>query len=176
MKQKDMSPRYQQLLECFTYLPQRMLSLHELDNITEFVLHALCEEECLNFSKAAYFVDNPDFDCFKGIAGFDKSNEFDSNTCKWQNPECFSNHMSNCKYNQKVRGINKPSPKKGNKAKQQIAQDLSDELLISDPLVYVWSVKHNNHGVLVFERLDNEPLDDDKVLQGLCLLGFCPIF
>ena len=38
------APRYQQLLKCFTHLPQQILSLRDIDNVTEYVLHSLCDE------------------------------------------------------------------------------------------------------------------------------------
>ena len=38
--------------------------------MSEFVLHDICNPNCFNLQKAAFLVDNPDFDCLKGVAGF----------------------------------------------------------------------------------------------------------
>ena len=52
-------------------LPKRMVPLYDLEaigNIPEFVLHDLCHEDCFNLKKAAFLVDNPDFDSLQGVA------------------------------------------------------------------------------------------------------------
>ena len=48
------------VLNTISRLPRKMLSLKNQENITEFVLHDLCNKKCFNLEKAAYFVDNPD--------------------------------------------------------------------------------------------------------------------
>ncbi len=80
MKPNELTPRYEALLRCFTHLPQQILSLHKIDNATEYVLHSLCDAGCLDLQKAAYLVDNPDFDCLQGVAGFNKAEEV--HTCE----------------------------------------------------------------------------------------------
>ena len=62
--------RHYTILNTLSKLPRKMLSLKGQENVTEFVLHELCHKNCFNLDKAAYFVDNPDFDCLKGMAGF----------------------------------------------------------------------------------------------------------
>jgi hypothetical protein len=177
MEHTDMSPRYRQILRSFACLPEKMLSFHSIDNVTEFVLHALCHEQCLNLAKAAYFIDNPDFDCLKGIAGFSKQNQFSDSCDVWSRPQCFTKHMQACTFNQKVRSILVPSAKKLDRKKQELVDYLAHELAMHNPLAYIWNNKHNNHALILFERheQDKAPLDSD-ILQGFCLLGFCPIF
>lgn len=177
MKQKNMSPRHQQLLQCFTYLPQQILSVHGIDNVSELVLHTLCGEDCFNFPKAAYFVDNPDFDCLKGIAGFDRENEFAHTQCMWKEVNNFSNHTQHCSFNQKVRTIQKPSCKKKCRNDQEVAQELAAELDIRNPSFYAWDTKYDNHSIVVFEHDTNDEIHTDQnLLPGLCLLAFGPVF
>lgn len=76
MEHTTMSPRHKQVLVCLSCLPHKMLSVHGLSNATEFVLHELCQSSCFNLKKAAYFVDNPDFDRLQGVAGFNKEEEY----------------------------------------------------------------------------------------------------
>ncbi len=177
MEHKEMSPRHYELLKCLTCLPHKILSLHGRDNVTEFVLHDLCNEECFNLAKAAYFVDNPDFDCFKGIAGYDRSEDKSDKNCRWQQPDQFTNYTSNCNFNQKVRNIVKPSKKKLNHAEAEILAEIAFELNMHNPSLYVWQMKHENHGMLIYERIAGDTTElDQETLKGICLLAFCPIF
>ena len=176
MKHNGVAPRYQQLLKSFTHLPQQMLVLHDADNVTEYVLHSLCDEECLNLSKAAYFVDNPDFDCLKGVAGFNK--EEDAHTCNkvLSNHDHFSEYVDTCEFNKKVRAITVPSAQQRKEAQEKIVHYLAGMLGIHNPLYYSWGVKHGNHGLLIFEQEAEEDMSMHKeFLTGLALLGFCPV-
>lgn len=87
----------EELLKRLSLLPKRILTLYGVDipyNLAEFVLHELCEGDCFNIKRAAFLVDNPDFDIFKGVAGFEKEESFKkSKASHWDEPEEFSNHM-----------------------------------------------------------------------------------
>lgn len=171
-----MSPRHHQILKSITYLPQKILSLHGTDNVTEFVLHTLCNEECFNLSKAAYLIDNFDFNCLKGVAGFAKDEEYGSAESVWDNPKNFTEHMGSCKFNQQVRGINRPSSKR-NVAIERTVEDIASHLEMDNPSYYTWTLKYDNHGILLFEHKSPELQGlDEEILRGLSLLGFCPVF
>lgn len=174
MERKDVSPRYQEMLKCFTHLPQQILSLHGIDNMTEFVLHSLCNEGCLNLSKAAYFIDNPDFDCLKGMAGFDKYEAYHTADSLLHNDTSFNSHLLQCAFNQIVRDVNRSSIKRKEEEQERLVQELAHELGIQNPMIHTWSTRHENYGILLFERnVDEEPTEE--FLQGLSLLGFCPV-
>ncbi len=167
---------YEAIVRCFTHLPKQILTLHEMDNVTEYVLHSLCEEGCLNFSKAAYFIDNPDFNFLKGIAGFDKADEI--YTCESVIAEDGSivPQQNNCTYNEKVREISIYSPKRSGEPLDKVVQKLVDALDMSNPSCHSWNIKHDNFGVLVYEC--NEGTDQklhEEFLHGLSILGFCPV-
>lgn len=175
MKRDEVAPRYQQMLKCFTHLPQQILSLNGLENVTEYVLHSLCDEGCLNLSKAAYFVENPDFDCIKGVAGFNKEEEVYTCDLALQNQDSFKEHVSSCAFNQKVRAISAPSGRRSNQTIEQTVQFLAHKLGFENPLYHTWDIKHDNYGILLFERVCDDQVECKDFVTGLSLLGFCPV-
>lgn len=173
MKHNETDPRYQKLLRCFTHLPQQILSLSGTENMTEYVLHSLCEEGCLNISKAAYFIDNPDFDCLKGVAGYNKDEE--TYTCDTVMGADFKEHMDKCAFNKKVREMSFPSPRRVGEEHERHVDRLANLLGIQSPVFHTWNIKHDNYGLLIYEI---EKLDDsnkNEFLEGLSILGFCPV-
>jgi len=175
MKSNEFSPRYEALLHCFSHLPQQILSLHHLDNATEYVLHSLCDESCLNLSKAAYFIDNPDFNCLKGVAGFSKDEE--SHTCDivLGNVELFNDHITNCDYNKKIRTVMAPSFRRAGESSSKLIARLADVLEMKNPACHSWNMKHDNFGVLIYERGAGDQNLHEEFLHGLSILGFCPV-
>jgi hypothetical protein len=164
------------MLKCLAGLPKKMISLHGADNITEFVLHDLCHTDCFNLSKVAYFIDNPDFDHTKGIAGFSRS---ESDDCKkvWEQPDDFSARMKNAAFNQQVRNVSRLSSYKNNYSLETVAQELAKDLNFKNYGSYSWQLKHDNHGVVLFEKVNaSDTVADEYLLNGLSLLGFCPVF
>lgn len=175
MKHRNLSPRSCQILLCLSCLPKKILKLHGSENTTEFVLHTICGEECFDFSKAAYFVDNPDFDCCKGVAGCCKTERYQHPDDAWLQEGPFSEHMKEASFNRKVRECSHKSISHG---LEQAVQDLAEQLDIANPAHYVWELKNGNKGILVFERSSDDICDEieEHLEQGLSLLGFCPIF
>jgi hypothetical protein len=159
------------------WLPRKMIALHGNENVSEFVLHELCQPRCFNLKKAAYFIDNPDFDCLKGVAGInqDEMIAFDD---VWQKPEEFSLYMRQSPFNQKVRSLNRSSAKKTSfEADKDLAIDVAHELGIANIGYCSWTSKHDNHGILVFEKnTDQGQVDKEELLNGFSLLSFCPIY
>lgn len=162
------------LLKCLASLPKKMLSMHGIDNLSEFVLHDLCNKNCFDFQKAAYFIDNPDFDYLKGIAGFNSEKNFDHET-SWENPKSFSDHMKQCNFNQKVRSMEMPSIKRSNKLEEELVEEICIKLGFDNSSYYCWNLKHDNHGVFIFEKPEDYNLVEEELLHALCLFGFCPV-
>ncbi len=176
MKYNEMTPRYQALLRRVTHLPQQILSLHGIENMTEYVLHSLCDESCLNLSKAAYFVDNPDFDCLKGVAGFSKDDEIYTCDTVLDDREHFKEHINGCAFNKRVRSLILPSPRRSMEAHDKHAHHLGGLLGMENPQFHSWTTKHDNYGLLIFEREDIQDLQGhDELLEALSILGFCPV-
>ncbi len=157
-------------------LPRKILQLHGRDNVTEFVLHELSGKECFNLERIAYVIDNPDFNCLKGVAGYCQPEAYHAKESIWQEADTFSEHMKKSAFNKKVRHLSKPSHVKQGVSDKQIVKEVAHELGFGHPSFYAWTMKHDNHGILVYEKADDKPCDCDYLLEGLCLIGFCPIF
>lgn len=175
MEHYVISPRQQKVMSCLICMPQKILSLHGQCNISEFVLHDLCKPECFNLKKAAYFVDNPDFDQFKGIAGLDCGDVTEC-TDAWQCPDSFSIIMKQSTFNQKVRGINHGSVKRGSVEENQLIDQIVQQLNMKNVGCRTWALKHDNHGVFLYEECPEAQELAEQLEKGLCLLGFCPIY
>lgn len=174
MKPEKFSSRDQNILFCLSCIPQKMLQLKGSENTTEFVLHELCDFNCFNFSKAAYFVDNPDFNCCKGVAGCCAQERYHNPEDAWKKPEPFTKHMESAAFNRKVRQMSDVSL---SHKLDEMVKNFSIQLDIKNPEFYTWDLKHDNKGILIFEK-NPEGYDEVKhhLPQGLSLLGFCPIF
>jgi len=173
MEDHETLKRQHAILHYLSNIPPKILSLHGADNVTEFVLHALCDKSCFDLKRAAYFVDNPDFNCLKGVAGCAQDECF-GDKCAWQNPKDFSSHMQSASFNQQVRDVMRCSVNGGTEAMKALTEEVAKDLVIHNFSVYSWPMKHGNHGVLVYEKGDNSL--DHLIPNGVCLLGFCPIF
>lgn len=167
--------RVQEVLLCVTSLPEQLIKFHGQENMLEFLLHSMCQQSCFNFSKAAYFVDNPDFNHLKGVAGFHHSESYEKN--HWQDPKTFSEHMKRAPFNNQVREVMRESIKKNNHSEKEVVDALSQELAFSNFHYLSWPIKYDNHGLLLFESVEDE--DDmvkEQMRSGLHLFGFCPVF
>jgi hypothetical protein len=179
MAVNEMLKRHHAVLNRLSQLPRKMLSLKDQGNITEFVLHELCQADCFDLEKAAYFVDNPDFDCLKGVAGVWRPEAYaTAHDDIWQNPNSFTAHMQGSPFNQKVRDFMRSSLRKNQESDEEIVHIIAQELHMENPGYYSWDMKHYNHGLLVYEKpcKKGDSCDVDTVLNGLSLLSFCPIF
>jgi len=177
MKHDERLQRQHEVLKCLSNLPRMVLMLKEHDNIPEFVLHDLSCPACFNLCKVAYFVDNPDFDCLRGIAGFCRDELSFKNKDIWQNPKDFSAAMESSPFNQKVRSVECTSKKRLDASVQELVTELANILGIIQPSACTWNMKHDNYGLLVFEKAAfDDTIADEYLLNGASMLSFCPIF
>ncbi|HSW74119.1 MAG TPA: hypothetical protein VLG71_03095 [Candidatus Limnocylindria bacterium] len=177
MSNQDLLQRENRMLACLSSLPRRMLTLHGIDNVTEFVLHDLCHEHCFNFNKAAYFVDNGDFNCTKGVAGFSRDERFAKNDAIWEDPIAFSHHMKESAFNKRVRQMDRCSLKHLNDGHASMAAEMAHDLGFTNYAFCSWSMKHDNDGFVLYEKADvADTFADQYLMNGLSLLSFCPIF
>lgn len=178
MKQEKLLERQHAMLTCLAQVPRRMLSLYETDNLTEFVLHDLCHERCFNLTKAAFFIDNPDFNCTKGVAGFSRV-ELPQNAEEGflKNQQAFNEYMKTSAFNQKVRSLTQCSITSLANSHEEVAKELAKKLGLDHYAHCSWGMKHDNHGFVLYEKADpQDTFADDYMLNGLALLSFCPIF
>ena len=157
-------------------LPERILSIHGIENLTEFVLHDICHERSFGVDRAAFFVDNPDFNHMKGVSGFCKEESYPDWNEMWTDPRSFSLYMQSAPFNQKVRKFIGSSAKKSRKNDKELLKSVTGELEFENPSISMWNMKHNNHGFLVFEGDDEANKLDRHFVNTLHLLAFCPIF
>lgn len=167
--------KQQAVLDRISSLPEKLLQLHTTENICEFLLYDLCDAECFDLKRAAYFVDNPDFDCLKGVAGFDAQERFVQAPI-WETPELFVQHMQQAQFNQKVRSISRHSMQKLKQSDQEIIGVMAPLLGLQNPFYCSWQMKHDNHGLLIYEAELSCPIPQEIIRKGACLLGFCPIY
>lgn len=174
MKPEEIIAKRYEVLKNIALLPRKMLSIHGSGNMSEFVLHELCHQDCFNFAKAAYFIDNPDFNCLKGVAGLSQAESYPAPNI-WQAPEQFSDHMLKSGFNQQVRSLMRHSYKKNNQSEQDVAHEIAQGLGLQNPGFCMLDLKHDNHGIFIFEKGIDDHFGDEEILNGLSLFSFCPI-
>lgn len=176
MKRNEaMSPDYQAMCHIIT-IPQKMLQLHDDDHLAEYILQDLSQKNCLNFQKAAYFVDNPDFDCLKGIAGYSCTEPDFIHEKFWKNPKGGKEALQKSPFNTQVRSYLRASHKRGALADHHLVQEVADQLGMQHPQYCTWTMKHDNHGILMYQYANEEEAPSAHcVLSGACLLSFCTI-
>lgn len=169
--------QHKKLLRCLSCLPKQILSLHSWDNVPEFVLHGLCSKDCFNLYKAAYFIDNPDFDFVKGVAGYSKEEgDLDWNNI-WEDPESFSLFTNSLPFNKRVRSFNSNSVKRKDSNYDGLLKKIACDVGFDNPSICTWDMKHYNNGILVYEKVNDENADlfNEYFSDSVHLLSFCPI-
>lgn len=177
MKNNDSFTKQSRLLNQLSHLPKKILSLEGSENTPAFVLHELCNEQCFNLSKAAFFVDSPDFNYIKGVAGFNDQEAFKDAHGMWQNPHAFIDHLQQASFNQSVRNYSGHSIKRTEAGSEDLIASIAEKLGIQNPAFYTWDMKHDNHGFLIYEKNEARLQGIEEHLENsLYLLSFCPVF
>lgn len=149
---------------------------HHLENLSEFLLHDLCSEDLFRVVKSAYLVNNPDFACMKGVAGYSKQDNF-SKGQSWDNQKDFTSHMRQSLFNQKVRQINDVNMNVGiDLTDKKYLHKLSDQLEIEHPEFHVWNMKYDNQGILIFEKENHNDVSFEHLPHFASMFSFCPVF
>jgi hypothetical protein len=169
-------------------LPERMVTAHHYHNLAEYVLHELCDPLCLSLHKAAFLLDNPDFDTLKGVAGVHHQERFTAPSSMphenedgsvWQHTDQFTEHMANCRFNKAVRSVQRKSAQRTAMPWSECAAELADEMVFEQDK-WGWltfAAKHGNTGILIFESPDqSNPEREASLACSVSLLGLCPVF
>ena len=168
--------RHEHILDCLNSLPRKIMSVYELENVPEFILHDICNENCFNIIRAAYFVDNPDFNSCKGIAGFCRQETYKAHEHMWNDPTSFSKFMQESQFNQQVRTILLESIVRNNRLHEHVVSEIAPKLGFVNPAWCCWHLKHFNDGLIVYEKADTaDNAFDQHFINSLYLLGFCAI-
>jgi hypothetical protein len=167
--------RQNRMLHHLAQLPRLMIHAHGRDNLSEFLLHELCSEQCFNLRRAAYFVNNPDFKVVRGVTGFTKDQAYKGEGI-WQNPNEFSNHMEKASFNNQVRSMQYDDIVLSDE-EQKILDEIVKKLGFGSCANCSWKMRHDNHGILMYEKDDPQDLIvDQHIIDGMSLLSFCPVF
>ncbi len=177
MKSNETFERQRRVLGCLSSLPRKIMSVHERENVPEFILHDICNEHCFNIIRAAYFVENPDFKCVKGVAGFCREEAYNALDHVWDDPQAFAQFMKNSLFNQKVRSLMFDHLASDDALSQHVQQHIAPQLGFAHPSWCTWDLKHYNHGLIVYEKADlQDEVFDQHFMNSLYLLGFCAIY
>jgi hypothetical protein len=157
-------------------LPHKILQYHEIDGLPQMILHELGHDTHFALDKAMYLIDNPDFDCAKGVAGYSRDEcKFHRNDL-WEAPDAFVADMHEATFHQQM----KQFLRNGFRRKEHDFHD-PDELVelgvsmgMKSPSFFTWRMKHGNHGVLIFEGHDFSHAHHKALLEhASALLSFC---
>jgi len=160
-------------------LPHKILQHHDIDGLSQMILHELCHNNNFAIPKATYLVDNPDFDHLIGAAGFQRDECHLHKENLWEQPGSFLSDMKDATFHNDVRKFFKNSLKR-----QDINLDDSDEIRglghfmgMQNPQFFSWRMKHGNHGLLLFDHGDEELSEwKHKFLRNVAaLLSLCSI-
>lgn len=157
-------------------LPHKILRYHEVESLPQIVLHDLGHDNHFALDKAIYLVDNPEFDCIKGIAGFSREECKFHRENVWEKPEDFSQDMRDARFNEQVGRL----VRHGIKRKDFDTHDpddikeLAQDCGMKNPAFFSWLMRHGNHGVLIFEGGKfQQARMQDLFKQAGTLLSFC---
>ncbi len=167
---------HKKLLTKLSDFSKNMTQNHHLENLSEFVLHDMCAIDQFQVPKAAYLVNNPDFTCLKGVAGYHIPESFQKGDV-WAHQKAFTSHMKNSNFNQKVRLVQDKSLilSDSDRTNSKVFE-FADRLGIDNPTYHAWNLKHDNQGILIFEKPQDFDLGEEHFLQFLYMLSFCPVF
>jgi hypothetical protein len=173
MTEKDKS-----LVDLVTSLPNKILRYHNIDGLSQMVLHELGHDTAFGFDKATYLIDNPDFDHLVGVAGFCKNECAMHKNNIWDSPECFCSDMKEAHFNNDVRKLlnNSFTRKEINLNDAHDVKELGHQMGIENPQYFSWNMKHGNHGIFLYEPNDQICLWRHGLLKNMsALLSMCGI-
>ena len=142
-----------ELLSRLLGLPNKILSHHENMGLAPLVLHELGHNSAFNFTKASYLVNNPDFDCVRGFAGYCTEDCKHHNEDMWQDADNFSTRMQQAPFHHKISSFFEKglSHNADGSLKDDELKRLCGTLEIENPLFLTWKMRHGNHGILLFQ-------------------------
>lgn len=167
---------HKDLVKTLINLPHKILHHHEVDGLAQIVLHELGFH--LGLRRASYLIDNPDFSCLRGIAGYCQKE------CKvgaqdlWKDPHGTALNIDQTIFHSQIKQFLDNTVKRQEGVCQiDELQKLGKTLGINDPKVHTWTMRHGNLGVLIFEEDDDSVCKKapDVLEHAVALLGLCPV-
>ncbi len=177
---EDLFVRQEGIVHRVAKLPHKILQFHDVDGLAQMILHELSHKPIFNLKKATYLVDNPDFDHLIGVAGFCCAECHHHKEDLWQTPHSFVTDMENATFHNDVKKFLKNSLRRKdiNLNDSEDIIGLAHFLGMQQPGYFSWNMKHGNHGVLIFDKGEQEFPDWKKqfLMNAAALLSFGPIF
>lgn len=158
------------------HLHHKILRHHDVDGLAQLILHELGHQESLGLTKAGYLMENPDFGCLRGIAGYCGDECSLHKNDMWENPYAFADDMKKAPFHQQLSSFvyqNLPRRKNG-EIDEEAVQSLGRVLGMKNPSLFTWPMRHGNYGLLIVEDTAKLParrktlLHDCAALLSLC--------
>ena len=151
-------------------LPRHILQHMHTAGLTDILLGHLASKSYFNLKKAAYLLNNPDFNCVKGMAGIEIS---DTNHWQnpWSNPLEHTKFLENSSFNKKVKTFvghglfTNPSQEDT----PRIIKYAEEHLALENPVFIGWHGKHGNHGIFFCEPQRDSERVEQSVTGRSCV-------
>lgn len=141
-----------QLVSRLIDLPHKILAHDDVEGLQQLVLYELAHADNFGLTKASYLIDNPEFDCLRGVAGYHHEEHVDAHANPWDDPRAFLEAAKNAKFHQQVASFMHTSLARHNQApSDDVLEQLSNKLGMRGPSFVTWRMRHGNHGILLFE-------------------------
>jgi hypothetical protein len=157
-------------------LPRKILHYHGVDGLAQIVLHELGHHDSFGISKAGYLVDNPDFGCMRGIAGYQSDECAYHKPDVWNDPYSFVSDMQQAKFHGDVVKFSHTSLTRNDHddIDEQSVHAVGHMLGMKNPLWIAWPMQHGNNGVLLFEQNSQAAAHHRDIFQHFVpLLSLC---
>ena len=147
-------------------LPKTLLKNIHHKALPELLLKKMCQKNFFDLKQAVYCLDNPEFDCFKGIAGYNRAEpadleQFDQSE-SWDLEETHPIivELVEHSFNQAIKNLRTNSFYK-NYSEQRLEKlyEFGKSVLqMEQPEIISWESKHGNHGIFFYEPSDKNLL------------------
>ena len=143
-----------QLVSRLLDLPHKILSNDDVEGLPQLVLYELAHNDTFGFTKASYLIDNPEFDCLKGVAGYDAEDHFENvSSDPWTDPRAFLEQVKDVKFHQTVSSFMHTSlSRECDEPNVDAINQLGAKLGMKNSSFVTWRMRHGNHGILLFEE------------------------
>lgn len=166
-----------QIAHSLLQLPHKILRYHDVDHLPKLVLHELARDEHFGLNNAAYLVDNPEFDCLKGVAGYSKEECGLHRENLWDDPHAFDGEMHDASFHNSIKKFVQDASVKRREIDVHNPEDLAElgaRLGLKNPSFVTWNMRHGNHGILLFEEGQATcARRRDLLSHAAALLGLC---
>lgn len=153
---QDSAERELNLWNQLLTIPHYILQNHHLDGLAQLILLHLANPECFALQKAAYLIDNPDFNCLKGVTGTFENEALKFDYTWWQSAEKILEQTQKASiFHNRVRSLLLPSLKPDAEKSDSIQQLATFLEFDQQPKICSWPMKNNNRGILLYQPNEN---------------------